>query len=92
VGTTEEDPHRPASCATTPAAWRCDAGYRARFIDRIGIAPLIGGRSPVYQRQLQSALDHGGYEAVCSLRRDSHESDASCWFHGGDFCLSARGV
>lgn len=71
---------------------RCASGYRASFIERLGIAPLIGGRNPAYQRELQALLDQGGFDAVRSLRREAHERDASCWFHGGDFCLSRRAL
>jgi hypothetical protein len=36
---------------------------------------------------LRQAFLRGGYEHVCSLRRDEHDSNPSCWLHGHRFCL-----
>ncbi len=74
---------------------REERGYAARFVSPVGIFPCAGGRDPELNRRLGEALS-GDRRAVAlavkSLRRDSHESDKTCWFHAGDFCFSTLPV
>jgi protein-L-isoaspartate(D-aspartate) O-methyltransferase len=65
-------------------------GWHARFLARVGLSPLLGGRDVAHERLLAEALSRSGEqsEQVRSLRRDAHARDASCWLHASDFCLS----
>jgi protein-L-isoaspartate(D-aspartate) O-methyltransferase len=65
-------------------------GYSARFVDRIGVSFCHGARDPRHERLLREAYLRGGTDRVASLRREPHASDATCWMHGEDFCLSTR--
>jgi len=66
------------------------SGYAARFIDRVAIPALFGGRDRAVQRRLAAAFARGRVADVRSLRRDPHAEDATCWLHIEDFCLSTR--
>ncbi len=65
-----------------------EQGYAAGFISTISIYPCIGARESHAERLLGEAFARGGWAAVRSLRRDPHQSEASCWLHGDGFCLS----
>ena len=66
--------------------------YPARFFERLGISPCLGGREPAHERRLRSALQGGGEEGVRSLRREPHAAEGDCWLHTDAFCLSYRAV
>ncbi len=68
---------------------RLEQGYRASFISSITIFPCVGARDAHAEQLLGKALARGGWDSVRSLRRGPHQSEASCWLHGDDFCLSA---
>jgi protein-L-isoaspartate(D-aspartate) O-methyltransferase len=63
--------------------------YPAHFISSISIFPCIGARDAETARLLDEAFASGGWAAVRSLRRDSHEGEPTCWFHGDALCLSS---
>lgn len=67
-------------------------GYGAGFISPVGIFPCIGARDEASQHRLQEAFASGNWEAVRSLRRDTHEATATCWLHCAECCLSTRSV
>jgi protein-L-isoaspartate(D-aspartate) O-methyltransferase len=66
--------------------------YAARFLERLGISPCLGGREPGHEQRLRRALQGGGAEGVRSLRREPHAAEGDCWLHGPAFCLSYRAV
>ncbi len=65
-------------------------GWEARFLARLGLSPLLGGRDVAHERLVVQAFSRAGEESsrVRSLRRDSHAHEKSCWLHAQDFCLS----
>jgi hypothetical protein len=63
-------------------------GHTARFVSSARIFHCIGGRDAESGRRLGDAFKRGEWTAVQSLRRDTHESDATCWLHVGGYCLS----
>jgi len=66
--------------------------FSARFFERLGISPCLGGRDPAFERRLRSALQGGGADGVRSLRREPHAAEGDCWLHSEGFCLSYRAV
>jgi protein-L-isoaspartate(D-aspartate) O-methyltransferase len=62
--------------------------YAARFLSPVMIFPCIGSRDEESNQRLRDALKLGTWGSVQSLRRESHESNDSCWLHGETFCLS----
>ena len=67
---------------------RRGGGYAAHFISSVSIFPCSGARDADGARLLTEAFAQGGWGAVRSLRRDTHQSESSCWFHGDHLCLS----
>jgi protein-L-isoaspartate(D-aspartate) O-methyltransferase len=67
-------------------------GFTASFISGVGIFPCVGGRDAELNHRLKEAFERGDWKSVQSLRRDSHESADTCWFHAENFCLSRLGV
>ncbi len=65
-----------------------DTGYAAHFISSISIFPCVGARDPETARLLGDAFMSGGWAAVRSLRRDTHQIEATCWLHSDNLCLS----
>ena len=63
-------------------------GYKARFISTVSVFPCIGTRDAESNQLLRDALTDKPLKVVQSLRRDSHESNETCWLHGVGFCLS----
>jgi hypothetical protein len=65
-------------------------GWHARFLARLGLSPLLGGRDVAHERLLAEAFSRPRDESseVRSMRRDTHTREASCWLHAHDFCLS----
>ena len=62
--------------------------FGARFVSPVGIFHLAGARTAEGNLRLRRAYTHGDTVEVCSVRRDPHAPDPSCWLHGLDFCLS----
>lgn len=69
---------------------RTGRSFEARFLERIGLSPLLGGRDLAHERLLAEALGRGGDDDVRSLRLDAHDRGAHCWLHAPTFCLSRR--
>lgn len=69
---------------------RTDGSFGARFVERIGVSPLLGGRDLAHERLLAEALGRAGEDEVRSLRVDSHDRGRYCWLHAPAFCLSRR--
>jgi protein-L-isoaspartate(D-aspartate) O-methyltransferase len=63
-------------------------GFSARFLTPVAIYPCAGARDEAMNQRLLKAIQGGDWTTVRSLRRDPHESAASCWLHGEGFCLS----
>jgi protein-L-isoaspartate(D-aspartate) O-methyltransferase len=69
---------------------RTDDRFAARFLCRAGFIDFQGARDPAISRRLTAALRRDQGAAMKSLRRDNHREDATCWLHGGGWCLSCR--
>lgn len=69
---------------------RGERGFAARFVQRLGLSPLLGGRDRPHEKLVQEAFQKGGDEEVRSLRREPHARESACWLHADDFCLSRR--
>lgn len=69
---------------------RAERGFSARFVHRLGLSPLLGGRDRAHEKLVQESLQRGGEDEVRSLRRDAHDREGACWLHADDFCLSRR--
>lgn len=63
-------------------------GYAAHFISSISIFPCAGARDADTARLLGEAFMSGGWAAVRSLRRDTHQIEPTCWLHSDNLCLS----
>jgi protein-L-isoaspartate(D-aspartate) O-methyltransferase len=63
-----------------------------RFLGAAGFVHFRGGRNPEANERLLAAFRNGIREIgkVCSLRRDEHLPDETCWLHAPNFCLSFR--
>jgi protein-L-isoaspartate(D-aspartate) O-methyltransferase len=66
--------------------------YTAAVVSGVSIYPCSGARSRKAERAFAKALADGGQRFIRSLRCDSHERDASCWFHSEPYCFSTRAV
>jgi len=64
--------------------------YAAKFLCEVGFTPFVGARDPDVEKRLTAAIARGHADLVCTLRRDAHVPDGSCWLHEKDFCLSMR--
>jgi protein-L-isoaspartate(D-aspartate) O-methyltransferase len=71
---------------------RQQEGFTASFISGVRIFPCTGGRDDELNQQLKKAFDLDDWKSVQSLRRDPHDADNSCWFHGEQFCLSKTSI
>jgi protein-L-isoaspartate(D-aspartate) O-methyltransferase len=65
-----------------------DHRYAAQFISSISIFPCVGARDADTARLLGEAFMSGGWAAVRSLRRDTHQIEPTCWLHSDNLCLS----
>lgn len=65
-----------------------DQRYAAQFISSISIFPCVGARDADTARLLGEAFMSGGWAAVRSLRRDTHQIESTCWLHSDNLCLS----
>ena len=65
-----------------------DTRYAAHFVSSISIFPCVGARDADTARLLGQAFINGGWASVRSLRRDTHESESTCWLHSECLCLS----
>jgi len=63
-------------------------GYAAQFISSISIFPCVGARDADTARLLGEAFTSGGWAAVRSLRRHTHQIEPTCWLHSDNLCLS----
>jgi protein-L-isoaspartate(D-aspartate) O-methyltransferase len=75
-------------------ATKAERGFRARFLEVIGVQALLGGRDAAVQARLRAAYDreHGARPPVASLRTDAHAREAACWLHEDTWCLSRREI
>lgn len=62
--------------------------YAARFVNRTGIIPCVGGQDAEAERRLRAALQRADYTAIRSLRRMPEEPDSTCWLAGDGWWLS----
>jgi protein-L-isoaspartate(D-aspartate) O-methyltransferase len=64
--------------------------FAARVITVVAIYSAIGLRDAELNDRLGKAMMGGPaqWRAIARLRRDAHESAATCWLHGQTFCLS----
>jgi len=69
---------------------RTGASCEARFLERMGLSPLLGGRDLAHERLLIEAFGRSGEDEVRSLRFDGHDRGTHCWLHAPTFCLSRR--
>jgi len=67
---------------------RQDVRFTASHVSRVEIFPCSGARDPELNDKLKEAFKRGDSQSVQSLRRDPHDIDDACWFHGESFCLS----
>jgi protein-L-isoaspartate(D-aspartate) O-methyltransferase len=61
---------------------------RVKVISSVGIFPCVGAIDREADNRAATALARTDYDCITSLRRDSHDQDASCWLHGHGFCFS----
>ncbi len=72
---------------------RIGRGLAARSAGWVGFYPCAGARSAADEAALGAALnDPAGQQAICSLRRDPHDKDDTCWLHGDGWCLSKHAL
>ena len=73
-------------------AKKTERGFRARFLEVIGVQALLGGRNAAVQARLRAAYERerGERPPVASLRTDAHAQEAQCWLHEPTWCLSRR--
>lgn len=62
--------------------------YAARFVSTARVFHCAGGRDAESGRRLREALRRADLSAVRSLRREAHETDATCRLHLDGCCLS----
>ncbi|HYN09927.1 MAG TPA: methyltransferase domain-containing protein [Vicinamibacterales bacterium] len=68
-------------------ATRQDTEWMARVGSMVMIYALVGARDEAMNARLGQALMGGKWASVARLRRDPHESGATCWLHGSN-CLA----
>lgn len=66
--------------------------YSARLVSLVMIYSSIGGRDPEMNAALVKQIGSPKLFSVQSLRRDPHEAEETCWFHGKEFCFSQRAL
>lgn len=66
-----------------------DQEFSARSLGLIVIYTAVGLRDESLNSAVGTALMRGLADRVARLRRDVHQSDASCLYHGSTFCLQA---
>jgi protein-L-isoaspartate(D-aspartate) O-methyltransferase len=68
---------------------REDGDFVADMVGFVAIFSAVGLRDEALNAQLGKALTGGPgrWQGVKRLRRDAHEPDGSCWFHGPGFCF-----
>ncbi len=73
-------------------AKRSARGFRARFLETVGVQAMLGGRDARIQERLRKAYEaeRGSRPPVASLRIDAHAPEPACWLHEASFCLSTR--
>lgn len=62
--------------------------FDARVAGFVAIYSALGLRDEALNAQLGQALMKSPFPPIKRLRRDTHESSASCWLHAQAFCLS----
>ena len=69
---------------------RRDDTFEARATAVVAIYSAMGLRDEEMNARLGKALMAGPmqWQAIKSIRRDSHEQTSSCWLHGDGWCLS----
>ncbi len=64
------------------------SSWPARFVSRVSFIPCQGGQDDATGQRLAAAFAGGGWQDVQSLRLDG-APDATCWFAGDGWWLSA---
>jgi len=69
---------------------RRGAAFDARALTMVAIYSALGLRDEAMNARLGKALMTGPmqWQAIKSVRRDTHEPESSCWLHGDGFCVS----
>lgn len=60
----------------------------ARMLAMVAIYSAVGIRDSALDQRLGKAMMGATFTKVRRLRRDPHDEERSCWFHGDGFCLS----
>jgi protein-L-isoaspartate(D-aspartate) O-methyltransferase len=84
----QDDAGTPVAPATPDALATRDDVYAARMINYIAVYSAIGLRDDSLNALLTMALRQMPFPPLKRLRRDSHDADASCWYHAPGFCFS----
>jgi protein-L-isoaspartate(D-aspartate) O-methyltransferase len=66
--------------------------YSARLVSLVMIYSSTSGRDEETNAALAKQIGSPKLFSVQSLRRDEHEAEETCWFHGTDFCFSQRAL
>lgn len=70
---------------------RRESAYEAKFLPvPVMIYSCSSVRNPDVAAAFGKQMMTGTFNAVRSLRRDSHEQASSCWLHSAEFCLSTE--
>lgn len=69
---------------------RARRSYIVEPIELLRIYPSAARRHPGPEAALAEALNEGGWDQVCSLRRDPHPRGRACWLHSSEACLSLQ--
>jgi protein-L-isoaspartate(D-aspartate) O-methyltransferase len=85
---TVTDDTDPGGAGRVLKVTRQPQGFTASFISGVRIFPCAGGRDAELNQGLKEAFKRGDEKSVQWLRRDPHDVDDTCWFHGEQFCLS----
>ena len=71
---------------------RASAGtFEARFVMQVVFIPCVGARDAETAQKLSEAFERGGWNTVCSLRRNM-PPDQTCWVAGANWWLSTASL
>lgn len=64
--------------------------WPARVVSPVAIYSALGVRDETINERLGAAFKQSMFPPLKRLRRDAHEAGASCWLHGGTWCLATE--
>jgi protein-L-isoaspartate(D-aspartate) O-methyltransferase len=73
---------------TVVVSRNAEGGLDARTMNVVAIFSAVGIRDPALNQSVLQAFQRTPLPSLRRLRRDRHEPEASCWLHGGAFCLA----